>query len=136
MIQIGNDLVEALKKVNVPGLKVCDAYDVTAMTPPLITLYEQPGPGVLYPDGKPVIVRNLFQLEVYCRQGRIDGAVRSAGACARLLMEKAAAVMEGFGLTQQGEMAFAPYINDTTIMRGVARYTGVIDTKTEIIYRE
>lgn len=135
MIHIGSDILEALKKVDHPNLKVSDAYDVTAMTPPLITLYEQPGPGVLYPDGKPRIVRNLFQLEVYCKQGRFDGAVKSASFCARRLMEKAAAVMEGFGLTQQGEMAFAPYINDTTVIRGVARYSGVIDTGTEIVYR-
>lgn len=137
MIFIGDQIIAKLQgEVDFPNLTVRDFYSVSRIVPNLVTVNEMPGEGVLFPDGMPKIVRNSFQIEVYCKQQSLDGRVRTAGEAARMLFSRVDDILiHLFGLTQVGTTVFSPYTQDTTIIRGMARYRGDIDTRTEIIYR-
>lgn len=137
MILIGNQIIKTLQEeLTFPKASVKDFYAVSKVTPPMVTVNELPGEGVLFPDGQPKIVRNSFQIEVYCKQQTIDGAHVTAIAAAKSLMLQVDKILnESYGLTQVGDVPFSPYASDQNIMRGVARYRGDIDTRTEIIYR-
>lgn len=137
MIYIGDQIIAALReRLEYPQVIVKDFYSVAKVSPPMVTLNEMPGPGLLFPDGQPRIVRNSFQIEIYCSAGRVDGKAVTAIQAAKALMQQVDHILNSvYGLTQVGDMIFSPYITDQTIMRGVARYRGDIDTLTEIIYR-
>lgn len=137
MILIGDQIIKVLQeKLTFPRVAVKDFYAVSKVTPPMVTVNELPGEGVLFPDGQPKIVRNSFQFEVYCKQQTINSAPMTAIAAAKALMlELDATLNQTFGLTQVGDISFLPYASDQNIVRGVARYRGDIDTRTEIIYR-
>lgn len=134
MILIGDQVIQVLQEqLTFPKVTVKDFYAVSKVTPPMVTLNELPGEGILFPDGQPQIVRNSFQIEVYCKQ---QGTVRTAIAAAKTLMMEVDVVLNTlFGLTQVGDVPFTPYASDQNIMRGVARYRGDIDVGTQIIYR-
>lgn len=137
MILIGSQIIARLQaELTFPKVTVKDFYSVTRISPPLVTVDEMPGEGVLFPDGQPRIVRNSFQIEVYCKQQSVDGAGLTAIHAAKMLMAQTDSLLNtDFGLTQIGDIVFSPYVSDQTVIRGVARYRGDIDTKTEIIYR-
>lgn len=137
MILIGEQIIKALQEnLMVPKVTVKDFYAVSKVTPPMVTLNELPGEGILFPDGQPKIVRNSFQIEVYCRQQTIDGTQVTAISAAKSLMLKVDKILnESYGLTQVGDVSFSPYASDQNIIRGVARYRGDIDIRNEIIYR-
>lgn len=137
MILIGDQIIKTLQeKLTFPKVTVKDFYAVSKVTPPMVTVNELPGEGVLFPDGQPKIVRNSFQFEVYCKQQTINGTSMTAIAAAKALMLELDKILnQTFGLTQVGDVPFSPYASDQNIMRGVARYRGDIDTRTEIIYR-
>lgn len=137
MIYIGDQLISRLKAdIQFPNLSVRDFYSVSKVSPNLVTVDEMPGEGVIYPDGMPKIVRNSYQIEIYCKQQTIDGRIVPAVEAARMLLARVDDVLiHVFGLTQVGTAVFSPYVQDTTMIRGVVRYRGDIDTRTEIIYR-
>lgn len=137
MILIGEQILNRLKTaITFPKLSVKDFYSVSKVAAPLITVNEIPGAGVLFPDGQPKIVRNSFQFEIYGKAQTVNGTPMTAIAIAQSLMLQMDEILnKEFGLTQVGDVSFAPYASDQTIMRGVTRYRGDIDTRTEIIYR-
>ena len=128
-----NELVNALKESPLlEGVKAAEAYDVSGIDTPMVSLSESPGNGVLFPNGVPRVIRSYYQLEVYARQKDVVTALENA----RRLMSNADEVLTGrYGLTQMGEPVFAPYMQDRTVIRGVVRYYALIDTKENIIYR-
>lgn len=127
------EILETLKSdVSMAGVKVADFYDVDKVSVPMVTVKESPGPGYLYPNGQPRVIRSLYEIEAYARQG--EG--KSANKRARELLSAADAVIrKKYGFTQIGQATCDPYIEDRTVMRGVIRYYAVIDTKENIIYR-
>lgn len=133
MYFLTDEMIDTLKSdPSMTGVKIADLYDVDKMTVPMVTISESPGQGYLFPDGHPQYIRTLFQVEAYAKQG--NG--KSANKRARELLSAADAVLyKKYGLTQQGEAVFAPYMEDRTVVRGVIRYYAVIDTKTNYIYR-
>lgn len=137
MILIGDQIIKTLQeKLTFPKVTVKDFYAVSKVTPPMVTVNELPGEGVLFPDGQPKIVRNSFQIEVYCKQCTVKNTLMTAIAASKTLMVEVDKILNNvFGLTQVGDIPFSPYASDQNIMRGVARYRGDIDTRTEIIYR-
>lgn len=137
MILIGDQIITRLQSdLTFPKVIVKDFYSISMVAPPMVTLNEMPGEGVLFPDGQPKIVRNSFQIEVYCKQQMANGIAMTAIAAAKALMLEVDAFLNStFGLSQVGDVPFSPYVSDQTIMRGVARYRGDIDTRTEMIYR-
>lgn len=137
MIFIGEQMIVYLQSsLTFPNVKVKDFYSVSTVTPPLVTLDERPGAPLLLPDGQPRLVQNTYQVEVYTKPVSIDGTVYGKMDAARKLMAETAAFLnDKYGLTQSGDAIFNTYANDPNVGRGVARFRGVIDTKTEIIYR-
>lgn len=138
MIFIGDQIIESLKEnVAFPGVSVKDYYAVSGLTPPLITVNELPGIPIRFFDGQPYIVRNSFQIETYGKAQNVDGEAVPAVEVSKTLMEQTDRILNKvFGLTQVGDATFSPLPSDPTVIRGVVRYRGDIDTKTEIIYRE
>jgi len=137
MIFVAKEIVKVLSEnLTFPGVSVQEFYKVISLKPPLVTVNELPGKGVYFPDGQPRFVQNTYQIEAYCKQylGQA-GNVTKLEAAQELLKELDIIIQEKFGLTQVGDVDLKPYINDPTIMRGVVRYRGIIDTKTEFIYR-
>lgn len=136
MILIGDEIIKVLQeKLTFPKVSVRDFYAVSKVAPPMVTINELPGEGVLFPDGQPKIVRNSFQVEVYCKQASGPQVMTAIAAAKALMLEVDAVLNSEFGLTQVGDAPFAPYMADESIIRGVARYRGDIDTRTQIIYR-
>lgn len=137
MIFIGDDIIKRLQdNLTFPKVTVKNFYSVSKVVPPMVTVYERPGQGVIFPDGMPRIVRNAFQIEIYCKQHTIDGFLMTANQSVETLLLQVAEIMETvFGLTQVGEVEISPYVSDPTVMRGIVRYRGDIDVKTKFIYR-
>lgn len=137
MILIGNQLIASLKEnLTFPGVDVRDFYSVAKISPPLVTLNEQPGEGYLFPDGKPRIVTNTYQVETYCRAMKLEGkTLPGVEACKQLMVEVCQHLEDQYGLTQVGDASFQPYVQDGTILRGIVRFRGRIDKRTEIIYQ-
>ena len=138
MIFIGEQIIESLKEnIDFPGVSVKDYYAVSGLTTPLITVNELPGTPTHFFDGQPYIVRNSYQIETYGKAQPVDGKAIPAVLVAKKLMEQTDKVLnEVFGLTQVGDATFSPLPSDPTVIRGVVRYRGDIDVKTETIYRE
>lgn len=128
-----NEMIDTLKAApSMAGVKVAETYAASEMKAPMVTVSEEPGPGYLHPDGKPRVIRTLFQVEVYAKQGNGKPATQNA----RELMDLATTVINTrYGLTQSGQARFAPYMEDQSVIRGVVLYYAVIDTETNIIYR-
>ena len=137
MILIGDQIISYLKEnLTFPVEDVRDFYSISKVSPPLVTLNEMPGEGYLFPDGKPKIVTNTYQMEVYCKSMILMGQAVPAITACKMLMEESCQLLEDyFGLTQVGDASFQPYIQDDSILRGIVRFRGRIDKKTEIIYR-
>lgn len=138
MIFIGDQIIESLKEnIDFPGVSVKDYYAVSKLTTPLITVNELPGIPTHFFDGQPYIVRNSYQFETYGKAQTVFGKPVTAVEVAKQLMEQTDSVLnEVFGLTQVGDATFSPLPSDPTVIRGVVRYRGDIDVKTETIYRE
>lgn len=137
MILLCEEIMEALQKAafTIPGIKVRDDYTVETISCPLLVLEERPGNTGVYLDNQPKVVRNLYILEAYTRDMRVEGKPLSKKAAAmRMLMEADKQLNEKYGLTMNGEASAAPY-NDPTVFRAVARYTAYIDTRTNTIVR-
>lgn len=138
MIFIGEQIIESLNEnITFPGVSVKDYYTVSKLTTPLITVNEMPGIPIRFFDGQPYVVRNSYQFETYGKAQMLDGNPVSAVEVAKQLMEQTDLILNTvFGLTQVGDATFAPLPSDPTVIRGVVRYRGDIDTITETIYRE
>lgn len=128
-----SELINVLKESPVlEGVKVAEAYDVTEVNAPMVSLSESPGNGALFPNGNPRLIRSYYQLEVYARQKNGKTALENA----RTLMSNVDEILtRQYGFTQTGESTFAPYVEDRTVIRGVVRYYALIDTKENIIYQ-
>lgn len=137
MILISDQIISKLQEsITFPNVTVKDFYSISKVSPPMVTVDETPGEAVLFPDGKPKIVRNSYQIEVYCKAQSVEGKPASAISCAKqIAIEVDNILNQSFGLTQVGDASFAPYIQDQTVMRCIIRYRGDIDTRTEYIYR-
>ena len=137
MILIGDQIISKLQQLlTFPNVTVKDFYTISKINPPMVTVDEYPGEGILFPDGQPKIVRNTYQVEFYCKAQSIDGKPTPAISCAKKLASESDKILnQVFGLTQVGDAVFSPYVQDQTVIRGVVRYRGDIDTRTEIIYR-
>lgn len=127
------EMIETLKSdPSMAGIKVAETYAVSEMKVPMVTMSEEPGQGYMYPDGKPRVIRSLYQLETYSKQGGGKTALQNA----RELMDRATTIInKRYGLTQFGQARFAPYMEDPSVIRGVVLYYAVIDTETDFIYR-
>lgn len=127
------EMIETLKSdASMAGVKVDETYSVAQMRVPMVTISEEPGDGYLFPDGNPRVIRSLYQLETYTKQGNGKTALQNA----RELMNRATSIINArYGLTQNGTARFAPYMEDESVIRGVVTYYAVIDTETDIIYR-
>lgn len=128
------EMIETLKSdASMTGVTVAELYAVDKVGSLMVTISESPGAGYLFPDGKPRYINSVYQIEAYARQG--DGKTANK-RCRELLSAADAVINKRYGLTQVGEATFAPYMEDRTVMRGVIRYTSVIDTKENFIYRD
>lgn len=136
MILIGQEIIDTLKAVTYPlPVTVRDFYSVDKITTPLITVDELPSNEGVYLDNQPAIVTNIYTIEVYAKQKTVDGALMSSKSLALSIMQTAdRALSEVYGLTMTGQIAIAPY-EDQSICRVVARYVAYIDTRNDTILR-
>lgn len=137
MIQINDDLLALLSQAtySLSGVTAKDAYSITKVSPPQLTLLEIPSNNGVYLHGDPKIVQNTFQLEAYSRQS--TSPKMSASDAAMLLLIEADIILTPYGLTMIGTPTRMPYDADTTISRSIARYMCYIDTRDDMnrIYR-
>lgn len=134
MILIGEEIITALK-TEFPSINVSEAYSVSAPKCPQITFSEIPSNAGVYLDGNPRVVRNIFTIEVYCKDMTVAGKpTRKRDAAMDLILQVDKFLNKQYGLTMTGNVNAAPYA-DQTVFRAVANYTAYIDTRTNLVYR-
>lgn len=136
MIMIASDIINALKTVAYPlPVTIRDFYSVDKITTPLITVDELPSNEGVYLDNQPEVVTNTYTIEVYAKAKTINGTAMTSKALALEIVQAAdKALNEAYGLTMTGQIAIAPY-QDQSICRVVARYKAYIDTRNNKILR-
>lgn len=133
MTSIRDYVIEALKDgISMNGVSVKPAYSVSRITPPLISVDERPSNEGVYIENQPAIVPVRFTIECYAKQGSKMSAEQAA---LKLANEVDTIMNVKLGLSLLGEATIAPYTNDTTVKRVVSRYSGYLDTRTNLIYR-
>lgn len=136
MILIASDIINALKTVAyLLPVTIRDFYSVDKITTPLITVDELPSNEGVYLDNQPEVVTNTYTIEVYAKAKTINGTAMTSKALALEIVQAAdKALNEAYGLTMTGQIAIAPY-QDQSICRVVARYRAYIDTRNNKILR-
>lgn len=136
MIFISEGIIDTLEAVTYPlPVTVRDFYSVDKITAPLITVDELPSNEGVYLDNQPEVVTNIYTVEVYAKAKTVNGTVMTSKTLALEIMQAAdKALNEVYGLTMTGQIAIAPY-QDESICRIVARYRAYIDTRNNIILR-
>jgi len=85
-------------------------------------------------------VSNLgYQVESYCQTSRmLDGSTLKPTDATLLLVRKINDVLGGvdYKLKRTGTQPIVPTTFDNSIMRGISRYNGVYDLRTEKIYKK
>lgn len=137
MTSIRDHVIEGIKNgISMKGVSVKPAYSVSKIAPPLVSVDERPSNEGIYIENQPAIVPVRFTIECYAKQGTFYGVKMSAEQAAFKLANEVDTVMNTtFGLSLLGEATIAPYTNDTTVKRVVSRYSGYLDTRTNLIYR-
>lgn len=137
MILIGKEIIQTLQNstFTVPNVTIKDFYSTTSVKCPQVTVDELPSNDGVYLNNQPVIVRNVFTVEIYTKDMMVGTIPTTKRDAAMTIMSEVDRVLnEVYGLTMTGEVASAPY-SDASIFRAVARYVAYIDTRTNEILR-
>lgn len=137
MISIRDHVIERIKSgLSFDGVSVKPAYSVSRISTPLVTVDESASNEGVYIDNQPMIVPVRISIECYAKQGKYNGYTLSAEDAAKALASEVDSIMNiEFGMSMLGESTVAPYTSDTTVKRVVSRYSGYLDTRTNLIYR-
>lgn len=137
MILIANEIIETLENstFTIPVSSVKEFYDINKIECPQIAINELPSNDGVYLDNQPLVVQNVFTVEIYAKQMIVSGTPYNKRKAAIIIaLEVDKILNETYGLTMQGPIQAAPY-EDETIFRAVMNYMAYIDTRTDKIYR-
>lgn len=143
MIDLTSEIISTLKAndfgIDIPSENITDGYTTSkpTFTKPRIVVSEVTNiPDLNTYTNKEEYSSVAYQIDIYCKAGKLDGKITSNTNVARTLSHRIYDLLnDKFGLMRVGIQPTVPYTQDSTVMRKIITVGGTIDLTHKYIYR-
>lgn len=139
MVTITDEIIEKLKsnEFSIPVKDVRDTYSTKSPVYPMITVEEIFNRPVLQIHGEEIQSRLDYRFEIYGRDISLNGVLSTKREVVTTLgIELDELMRTTYGMKRSGSTTILPYSSDGSILRYIVTYSGIIDTRTMIIYQK
>lgn len=114
---------------------IAEGYPRSAPLYPAIIVHEIDNTSRQVLNGEELLANLAYQIEIYAKDMVVDSTPTSSKTVVKEIAKVIdLAVNSQYGFTRM-VATLAPYDKDTTVSRYVLRYSAILDTRTDILYR-
>lgn len=139
MVSILDEIIEYMKEYefSVPIKDVRETYSPKSPVYPMVTVEETRNSPDLQLHGELIRSKLNYRFEIYGRDTSIGDTVLTKRQVVRKIGNDIDTIMRTkYGMKCISSPQILPYTTDNSVLRYIITYTGVIDTRTMIIYQK